>query len=266
LRKNLIIATIVLVLVILAVTITVTKFPVIIWSPPQKAEEVFEVVGNETIYLPLPKLTSSIKLEEALLYRRSIRDYLEKPLTMKQLSMILWACQGVNDVRYGFRTAPSAGALYPLEVFVVVGENNVESLKAGIYHYDPFSHSLTLLKKGDFMEDLCEACLGQEWVKKASINLVIGAVFERTTKKYGDRGIRYVYLEAGHAAQNVYLECAALDLGCVVIGAFFDEKVAEISCMPKNCDPIYVIPVGVPKKVYRIDWNQIHDFILRHRG
>ena len=194
-----------------------------------------------TIQLPEPRLKSEVSLEEALLKRRSVREYANLPLTLEDVSQLLWAAQGIT-VKWGGRTAPSAGALYPLEVYLVVG--NVENLAAGVYKYKPERHELVKVRDDDVRGELAKAALGQSWVKEGAIDIVIAAVYERTTKKYGDRGVRYIHMEAGHAAQNIYLQAVALDLGMVTIGAFYDDRVKDILGMPRNETPLYVIPVG----------------------
>jgi SagB-type dehydrogenase family enzyme len=148
--------------------------------------------------------------------------------------MLLWAAYGVNDVRWGFKTTPSAGATYPLEIYVVIGErgvalNETHYLEAGVYKYDPYTHSLKPVKLGDVRKELQEAALGQECVGKAPVSIVIAAVFERTTRIYGERGrLRYVPMEVGHAGQNIYLMVTALELGTVVVGAFYDDQVSSV--------------------------------------
>jgi len=194
-----------------------------------------------TVQLPEPRLKSEVSLEEALLKRRSIRKYANLPLTLEDVSQLLWAAQGIT-AEWGGRTAPSAGALYPLEVYLAVG--NVENLAAGVYKYKPERHELVKIRDDDVREELAKAALGQNWVMEAAIDIVIAAVYERTTKKYDDRGVRYIHMEAGHAAQNIYLQATALDLGMVTIGAFYDDRVKDILDMPKNETPLYVIPVG----------------------
>jgi len=208
---------------------------------PEHEEDMKEGTG---LKLPEPRMKGEMSVEEALRNRRSIREYQQKAVKLQDLSQILWAAQGITS-SWGGRTAPSAGATYPLEVYVVV--RNVSHLKKGIYHYIPQNHSLLLLQKGDFSQQLMRASLNQKWVGDAAFNLVIAAAFSRTTRVYGERGIRYVYLEAGHAAQNVYLQVTALGLGCVVVGAFNDEMVKAVVGIPADQKPIYVIPVGVPK-------------------
>ena len=196
---------------------------------------------REMIRLPEPKHSSGTSIEEALLKRQSVRDFKDKPLTLAEVSQLAWAAQGTS-YRDDRRTVPSAGALYPIELFVVAG--NVSGLPAGIYRYSPKSHELLSIDKGDKRSDLCNAALGQSSVKRAPAVLVLSGVYERTITKYGDRGIRYVHMEAGHAAQNVCLQAIPMGLGTVVIGAFRDEDVKEILRMADRERPLYVIPVG----------------------
>ena len=180
-------------------------------------------------------------LEELLQQRRSIRQYSDAPLTRDEVMKLLWAGQGITSDR-GFRTAPSAGALYPLELYVVAG--NVDDLTPGIYKYNPVNNDLTLVREGDVRAGLAAASLGQGSVANGAIDIVIAAVYERTEIKYGSRGERYVYIEVGHAAQNICLEATALGLGLVTVGAFDDAEVAEIVGMSQDESPLYVIPVG----------------------
>jgi len=197
---------------------------------------------SETIIeLPEPRFESSVSLEEALLKRRSVREYADVPLTLEEVSQLLWAAQGITS-KWGGRTAPSAGALYPLEVYLAVG--SVDNIAPGVYKYRPHRHEIVQVRNEDVRSELAKATLGQAWIKEGAIDIVIAAVYERTTKKYGDRGVRYVHLEAGHAAQNIYLQAAALDLGIVTVGAFYDDRVKDIIGMLEDEVPLYVIPVG----------------------
>jgi SagB-type dehydrogenase family enzyme len=196
---------------------------------------------SEIIRLPEPRYDSTTSIEKALLKRRSVRDYKDEPLTLTEVAQLLWAAQGITDPR-GFRTAPSAGALYPLELYVVAG--NVKNLSNGIYRYRPHSHDLLRVVQGDKRTDLCHAALGQPSVKDAAAVIVFSGVYERTTGKYGARGIRYVHIEVGHAAQNVYLQAVSLNLGTVVIGAFHDDAVKRILSMPAREQPLCIMPVG----------------------
>lgn len=196
---------------------------------------------GKTIKLPEPKYQSKISVEEALSKRRSARSYRDEPLTLKELSQLLWAAQGITDERRGYRTAPSAGALYPLEIFVVVGK--VEELQAGLYHYDAKEHSITMKAAKQLRAKLSNAALGQNPVREAPVNLVFTAIYQRTTQKYGQRGKRYVHIEVGHACQNVYLQAETINLGTVIIGAFRDEEVKSLLNL-KSEEPLAIMPVG----------------------
>jgi SagB-type dehydrogenase family enzyme len=188
--------------------------------------------------LPSPRLSGPASLEEVLAERRSVREFLADPLSDEELGQLLWAAQGVTDAE-GRRTAPSAGALYPLELYAVTS--------AGVYHYDPATHSIATHRTGDHRRGLQTAALGQGSVGEAPVTFVIAAVYERTAVKYGDRAERYVHLEAGHAAQNVLLEAVALGLGAVPIGAFSDERVEALLELPPEERALYLIPVGHPR-------------------
>lgn len=196
---------------------------------------------TNVIKLSEPRYDGNVSIERALKKRRSIREYSNKPLTLTEVSQLLWAAQGKTRSTFG-RTAPSAGALYPLEVYLVVG--NVTDLSKGIYKYQPENHELLRITNMDKQGDLCSAALGQGCVKDGAVVIVFAAVYERTTQKYGQRGIRYVHIEIGHAAQNVYLQAASLNLGTVVVGAFNDNKVHKIMNMPDEEKPLYIMPVG----------------------
>lgn len=197
--------------------------------------------STDTVKLPEPKYNSKISIEKALLERRSVREYKNNSLALAEISQLLWASQGITDPR-GFRTAPSAGALYPLEVYVVVG--NVDNLPDGIYKYKPRGHELVLVAKGDKRDELCAAALRQASIKYSAAVIVFAAAYERTTKKYRERGIRYVHMEVGHAAQNIYLQSVSLNLGTLVVGAFNDREVKKVINMPDEEQPLYIMPVG----------------------
>jgi len=193
------------------------------------------------ITLPEPRHDSDVSVEQSMLLRRSVRSYTTEPLTLEEVSQLLWAAQGITD-SVGRRTAPSAGALYPLEIYAVAG--NVQGLSPGVYKYDPGKHQLEKVMDGDIRNELSAAALGQGSVRSGAVAFVITAVYERITVKYGDRGERYVHLEAGHAAQNLCLQATAMELGLVTAGAFDDEKVAEVLNLPEDEKPLYIIPVG----------------------
>lgn len=200
-----------------------------------------ETVSIERIKLPKANYDGPISVEKALFKRRSIRRYKNESLNLDEVSQLLWAAQGITDER-GFRTAPSAGALYPLVVYLAVG--NVEDLTPGLYKYKPHAHELIKVKEGDIISEIFNAALGQTCVKNGSIDIVFSAVYQRTTQKYGERGERYVHMEVGHAAQNVYLQATVLDLGTVVVGAFYDDRLKNILNMPDEEAPLYIMPVG----------------------
>ncbi len=202
--------------------------------------------GSEAavIKLPKPRYSGATSVEEALFRRRSVRDYRDGPLTLEEVSQLLWAAQGVTGPR-GLRTAPSAGALYPLELYAVVGY--VDHLPAGIYKYNSHRHELSRIAIGDKRIDLADAALRQPSVRTAPVVLVFSAVYGRTTVKYGERGVRYAQMEAGHAAQNVCLQAVSLNLGTVVIGAFSDDEVKRIVRMSADERPLCMMPVGMRK-------------------
>ena len=200
--------------------------------------------GNEAgdiIILPEPRDSCEISVEEALLERRSVRNYKDEALTLAEVSQLLWAAQGITHPG-GYRTAPSAGALYPLEVYVVAG--NVDGLQAGIYKYRPQRHELEKVDAGDVRAELCAAALDQEFIEDSAAVLVFAAVYERTTGKYGERGVRYVHMEVGHTAQNVYLQAVSLGLGTVVVGAFDDDEVEKLLQMQDDERAVCIMPVG----------------------
>jgi SagB-type dehydrogenase family enzyme len=209
---------------------------------PGKAQK--PVDGNEstkTIDLPSPAEKSDLSIEEALFKRRSIRKFKDETLIVAEMSQLLWSAQGITDNR-GFRTAPSAGALYPLEIYVV--SDKIEGLPAGVYKYMPSRHELQMISEGNKLAELADAALMQTWVENSSAVIIIAAVYERTTVKYGKRGIRYVHMEVGCASQNIYLQAVSLNLGTTFIGAFDDEQVKNTLDMPDNENPLAIMPVG----------------------
>jgi SagB-type dehydrogenase family enzyme len=196
-----------------------------------------------SVKLPAPRLDGAMALEQAILKRRSVREYSARALTLAEVSQLLWAAQGETD-EGGGRSSPSAGALYPLEVYVVA--ENVGGLQSGLYRYKARDHELQPVLSGKLLGPLSHAALDQEALSRAPAVIVMTAVPSRTTRKYGDRGRRYVHIEAGHAAQNVALQAIALSLGTVTIGAFRDAEVAELLELPDGEEPLYLLPVGQP--------------------
>ncbi len=192
---------------------------------------------GDAIALPAAAKKGSMSLEEALQRRRSVRSFGARPLTQAEIGQLLWAAQGITNAR-GFRTAPSAGALYPLEVYVAT--------KKGVFRYEPRDHRLRRTRKDDVRRKIHAAALRQNAVRDAPALFVITAVYERTARKYGGRAERYVRIEAGHAGQNLLLQAVALGLGAVPIGAFDDEGVRRCLGAPEDHRPLYIIPVGSP--------------------
>ena len=184
-----------------------------------------------------------MSLERCIGQRRSVRSFRDQALTKDELGQLLWAAQGVTGPE-GERAVPSAGALYPLELYVIA--RNVTSLAAGVYRYLADHHELLLAVSGYRRETLIDAVLGQHWVTAAPACICIAAVFERTTVKYGDRGRGYVYLEAGHAAESVMLQAIALGLATTMVGAFSDDEVGRLVCLRPNEIPLCLVPVGAP--------------------
>ncbi|MDH3900879.1 MAG: SagB/ThcOx family dehydrogenase [Gammaproteobacteria bacterium] len=197
--------------------------------------------SRETVMLPEPVYADDKSVEGLLWQRRSVRDYQDATLQLSDISQLLWAAQGITHAA-GLRTAPSAGALYPLELYVVAG--NVNDLAAGVYHYQAEGHRLARMHGGDQRKPLAQAALAQNWVSDAAAVVVFAAMYERTKRKYGQRGIRYVHMEVGHAAQNLFLQAEALGLATVVVGAFRDDEVAGVLQLPADVRPLALMPIG----------------------
>ena len=193
----------------------------------------------ETINLPEPKLKGEVSLEEAINRRRSERRLSSQKLTLEQISQLCWAGQGITGKRSAFRSAPSAGALYPLELRVLTQE--------GIYRYIPDGHKLEMVIDQDRRKMLAKAALSQDWFQDAPLVFVISAVYKRTTSKYGTRGRRYVEMEVGYAAENIHLQAVALGLGSTSVGAFSDADVGKIVNVASGESPLLIIPVGYVK-------------------
>lgn len=189
--------------------------------------------------LPAPADSGRVSLEEALSRRRSVREFAQRALSDREVSQLLWAAQGITHAE-GYRTAPSAGALYPLEVYVATA--------SGLYHYEPRGHRLMQRSPADLRAVMQGAALSQEAVGEAPAVFVIAAVYARTAVKYRERSERYVHLEAGHAAQNLLLQAVALRLGAVPIGAFDDARIQRALALPADHEPLYLIPVGEPRR------------------
>jgi len=214
------------------------------WQPlldrePANTETGDVADAEQVIALPEPILQGSMSLEETLLNRRSVRQFEDTPLTEAQIGQLLWSAQGITTPT-GLRTAPSAGARYPLEIYAATPE--------GLFQYLPQSHSMVRLLDQDPRPDLYQAAIQQSAVRDAPLVIVISAVFQRTAERYGEaRTPQYVFLEAGHAAQNIHLQAVALELGSVPIGAFHEDQISAALSLPTDEVPLYLIPVGYQK-------------------
>jgi SagB-type dehydrogenase family enzyme len=196
------------------------------------------------ILLPEPRTDGKVSVEKTLTLRTSVREFKKASLTLSQVGQLLWAAQGMNRPE-GHRTAPSAGALYPLETILMAGE--VKDLDPGIYRYTPEDHHLAPTLAGDLRKDIAVASLDQSWVREGPAILILTAIYERTTGKYGQRGYRYVHMELGAASQNLHLQAAAMGLGTVAVGAFHDDKIRTLMHLPKNEHPLLIMPIGEPR-------------------
>jgi SagB-type dehydrogenase family enzyme len=200
--------------------------------------------GADPIKLPSPSPQGKMSVEEALKKRRTVRQFAQRGLDLSQVSQLLWGTDGKSDAK-GLRTAPSAGATYPLEIYLVAGERGVTGLTPGLYHYLPGSHALELTQKGDLRAQVARASLHQTWMAEAPVMVVIAAEYRRCMARYGDRGIRYTHMEVGHAGQNLFLQAESMNLSCGIVGAFEDRNLKEIILhLPQQHEPLLIMPVG----------------------
>jgi SagB-type dehydrogenase family enzyme len=206
-----------------------------------------KTLANRAIKLPKPKTTGSVSVEEAINSRRTRRTFENKPLSMENLSQVLWAAQGITDERWKHRSAPSAGALFPMDVYIVAAKGGVEKLDAGIYKYIPDGHYLQTRAEGDFNDELRKVGYSQTFFAESPVCLILTAEPVRTTWKYGERGIRYIYIEAGHIAENIQLIGESLGFSVGLVGAFKDDGVVSLLKLKEGEIPVYIIPVGYRK-------------------
>ena len=203
-----------------------------------------------TYSLPSPILDGTVSVEKTMNDRRSRRSYVDRAISAEQLSQILWSAYGINlprpdvaNLRGGLRTAPSAGARYPFEIYVLVGK--VTGIETGLYRYIADGHKIIRVSEKDKRADLAAAALNQTMISDAPISLFYSAIYSRMTDRYGDRGReRYVCIDLGHSSQNVYLQAEALKLGTCAIGAFIDDRVKAVMELPAEEEPLYIMPVG----------------------
>jgi len=199
----------------------------------------FAMAETKKINLPEPKIMGRMSVEESIFRRRSERAYTNQELTLEQISQLLWAAQGITDKTWGFRAAPSAGALYPLTLYILK--------KDGVFKYIPDGHKLAQISEEDKRPSLVRASLGQSYIAEAPLVIVIAGNFRITETKYGQRSYRYVNMEVGHVAENVHLQAVAMGLVSVPIAAFWDDVVAKTLELPETQDPFYIIPIGYLK-------------------
>jgi SagB-type dehydrogenase family enzyme len=207
-------------------------------------------MSHAAIPLQKPSFDGKVSVEKAIQQRRTIRDFRETPFSLVHLSQLLWSAQGITDPKGAGRAAPSGGARYPLDIYVVIGKKSVENVEEGIYHYMPEKHSISSVDKSDkrdLRREMGSASLGQMWMAKAPVIFVITAEYPRITGRYGDRGIRYAQIEVGHVGQNLFLQAEALGLGAGIVGAFNDAEVAKVLSVPRQHEPLLILPVGYKK-------------------
>ncbi len=196
-------------------------------------------LAAKTINLPAPSYKGKYSVEETIVWRRSIRDYQNTNLSLQQISQLLWSAQGITDSEFGFRAAPSAGALYPLTLYLLT--------KDGLFRYIPDGHKLVEISSEDKRPMLVRASLGQSFLREAPADIVIAGNFRITEAKYGARAYRYVLMEIGHVAENIHLQAISLGLSSIAVGAFWDNVVKKNLELPDNHDPLYIIPIGYHK-------------------
>ena len=225
-----------------------TTICILIWT-------LFFLLGTATaetdknlIKLPTPSFMGNMSVEEAIYKRKTVRSFGKKPLTLSQVSQLLWVANGTipKDAVTGAtsKVTPSAGGLYPLEVFLVVGKDGVKDVPAGVYQYIPRTNSMKLLVEGDKRNSVAKAALYQGFLALAPVNVIVGAVFGRTTYKYGGRGHQYVFMEAGSANQNVCLQAEALGLSVATVGAFEEKPLSKALKLPDSVRPIVIMGIG----------------------
>jgi SagB-type dehydrogenase family enzyme len=210
---------------------------------PASEQQALESSSGAQISLPEPIRQGDMSVEEALDNRESRRSYGDEALDLSAIGQLLWSAGGlgVDAITGATRTAPSAGGIYPIKLYLVTGET--EGLEAGVYLYDALSHSLTSVSSGDVREELADAALSQGFISQAPATMVMVADYGRSTGRYGDRGERYAHMDAACASENVALQAESMGLGTVVVGAFSDEAVADI--INTEGIPLIIMPIGV---------------------
>jgi len=229
-------------LIILIILLS-TAFIYLIWP---KTEETKPTKVISIISLPKAEITTNVSVEQAIQNRRSVRHYTGESITLQDISQLMWAAQGITDNKTNFRTVPSGGHTYPLEVYILIGKGSVNGLNEGVYRYNPFNNTLEQILKGDVRNQLSQAANEQPWVKEAPVDIIITANYHKMINKYKDEKLstRFVDMEAGHAGQNIYLEVEARNLATVALGSFKDDQVHKVLNLPLNEKTLYIYPVG----------------------
>jgi len=242
-------------LLFLVILATIVLSPIIVLC--QLSSDLGGQAATLAVQLPAPQFDGRCSVEKALATRRSVREFKDESLSIATLSQLVWAAHGMTHKmdappgwswgvwQGGKRTAPSAGALYPLELYIVASK--VDGLKPAVYRYRPQTHELLHVGAGDKRSELATATLGQKWIEDAPCVIVVSAVYKRTEVKYGDRAPRYVHIEVGHAVENICLQAVALDLGTTMVGAFKDDEVKKVLGMSDEEQPMAIVPVGKRK-------------------
>ncbi len=201
-----------------------------------------------SVSLPAPQLTGNLSVEAAIQNRRSVRHYSNQSVTVGNVSQILWSAQGITDTQYQLRAAPSAGQVYPLEIYVIAGPN-VSGLKEGVYQYEPSNNTLEMFMNGDLRGNLSDIADGQPWVKQAPLDILITGDNQKMINKYPDKDLstRFVDLEAGHVGENIYLQAESLGLVTVSLGSFDSNQLSQKFELPSNETPLYIFPIGHPQ-------------------
>ncbi|MEN4018331.1 MAG: SagB/ThcOx family dehydrogenase [Methanobacterium sp.] len=230
--------TLILLIILLAAVIAYLIWP--------KSNETQQIIVTGTVDLPEPQITGNISVEQAIHDRRSVRRYTNQSLTLQDISQLMWAVYGITNQTTKFRVVPSAGRTYPLEVYLSIGRDGVKGLNEGVYHYNPFNHSLEQILGNDVRPELSQAANGQPWVKEAPVNIIITGNYHKMIDKYKDEKLstRFVDMEAGHAGQNIYLIAESRNLATVALGSFRDDSVRQILRIPANEKTLYIYPVG----------------------
>lgn len=226
-----------------------TRWFTVLWltssaHPRRAAAKVDRRHRQAVMKLPPPQTKGRITVEEALEQRRTVRAYQSRLLKLNQLSQLLWAAQGLTGNSGYKRAAPSAGALYPMDVYAVLGHDSIAQMEAGVYRYEPKKHALAEIARQDVKNAVAKAALWQMWMSKAPVNLIITAEYRRITGKYHKRGERYAMIEAGHIGQNIFLQAEALGLKAGIVGAFRDHTLKRVLKIPPSHEPLMIMPVG----------------------